>query len=414
MKYLPLFIGLRYTRAKRRNQFISIISIISVLGIMLGIMALIIVLSVMNGFHSEIKHRILGMTSHASIVSSYGMYDWQDAMKKAKQHPDVIGAAPFVEGQAMLTNQGIMQAALIRGILPEMENDVSSIHEKILPPAQLSDLVAGKYRIILGEELALLLNVHLGDKVTLLTPQITTTILGSMPRMRRFTVQGIFNVGMGEYDRGIAFIHMNDAKKLFKMPDTITGVRLKTTDLFKAPMIAKEIKAQSNELYQVNDWTTSHRNFFAALAMEKRMMSIILFLIVIVATFNIMTTLVMMVIDKQADIAILRTLGATSQTIRAIFIIQGTIIGFFGSIIGIIMGLLVAFNLEDIVSFIENTFHISFIDKNIYYISQLPSEVLLNDVLMISGGAFFITILATIYPAWKASKIQPAEALRYE
>lgn len=413
-KPLELFIGLRYTRAKRRNHFISFISLISMLGIMLGVVALIAVLSVMNGFHKEVRERILGMTSHATI-SSYqnNLTEWQEAMQLSSKNPHVVGQAPFIEAQTMLTNGQKVSGAILRGILPEYEPRVSEVGEHMLA-GRLDQLAAGKFDIILGKELAQLLGVGVGDKVTVVTPQIRVTPAGAMPRLKRFTVTGIFEVGMGEYDRGLALIHMQDAARLLKLGEGVTGVRLKLDDLYLAPEVSRELAEQLPGVYRVSDWTFQHRNFFSALRTEKRMMSLILFLIVAVAAFNIVSTLVMVVTDKQSDIAILRTLGISPRSVMGIFIIQGATIGFVGTLLGIGGGILLSLNLESIVKSIERLFNVNFLDPNIYYISTLPSDLHWDDVGMISISAFFITLVATLYPAWRASRTQPAEALRYE
>ncbi|MCW8883572.1 MAG: lipoprotein-releasing ABC transporter permease subunit [Sedimenticola sp.] len=413
-KPLELYIGLRYTRAKRRNHFISFISMISMLGIMLGVVALITVLSVMNGFHKEVRERILGMTSHATI-SSYqnNLEEWQEAMKLSTNHPDVVGQAPFIEAQTMLTNGQKVSGAMLRGILPEYESRVSEVGEHMIM-GRLDQLEAGSFDIILGKELALLLGVSVGDKVTVVTPQIRVTPAGAMPRLKRFSVIGIFEVGMGEYDRGLALIHMQDAAKLLKMDKGVSGVRLKLDDLYLAPQVSRELAKGLPGVYRVSDWTQQHRNFFSALRTEKRMMSLILFLIVAVAAFNIVSTLVMVVTDKQSDIAILRTLGISPGSIMGIFMVQGATIGFIGTVLGIVGGVLLALNLESIVKTIEQLFSVNFLDPNIYYISTLPSELKWDDVGMISISAFLITLVATLYPAWRASRTQPAEALRYE
>ncbi|MCW8847420.1 MAG: lipoprotein-releasing ABC transporter permease subunit [Sedimenticola sp.] len=413
-KPLELYIGLRYTRAKRRNHFISFISMISMLGIMLGVVALITVLSVMNGFHKEVRERILGMTSHATI-SSYqnNLEEWQEAMKLSTNHPNVVGQAPFIEAQTMLTNGQKVSGAMLRGILPEYESRVSEVGEHMIM-GRLDQLEAGSFDIILGKELALLLGVSVGDKVTVVTPQIRVTPAGAMPRLKRFSVIGIFEVGMGEYDRGLALIHMQDAAKLLKMDKGVSGVRLKLDDLYLAPQVSRELAKGLPGVYRVSDWTQQHRNFFSALRTEKRMMSLILFLIVAVAAFNIVSTLVMVVTDKQSDIAILRTLGISPGSIMGIFMVQGATIGFIGTVLGIVGGVLLALNLESIVKTIEQLFSVNFLDPNIYYISTLPSELKWDDVGMISISAFLITLVATLYPAWRASRTQPAEALRYE
>lgn len=413
-KPLELFIGLRYTRAKRRNHFISFISLISMLGIMLGVVALIAVLSVMNGFHKEVRERILGMTSHATI-SSYqnNLTDWQEAMQLSTRNPHVVGQAPFIEAQTMLTNGQRVNGAILRGVLPDYEPRVSEVGDHMLA-GSLGQLEAGKFDIILGRELAQLLGVGVGDKVTVVTPQIRVTPAGAMPRLKRFTVSGIFEVGMGEYDRGLALIHMQDAAKLLKLGDGVTGVRLKLDDLYLAPAVSRELASQLPGVYRVSDWTFQHRNFFSALHTEKRMMSLILFLIVAVAAFNIVSTLVMVVTDKQSDIAILRTLGISPRSVMSIFVIQGATIGFIGTLLGIGGGILLSLNLEAIVQGIERLFNVNFLDPNIYYISSLPSDLHWDDVGLISISAFLITLLATLYPAWRASRTQPAEALRYE
>lgn len=413
-KPLELFIGLRYTRAKRRNHFISFISLISMLGIMLGVVALIAVLSVMNGFHKEVRERILGMTSHATI-SSYqnNLQEWQEAMKLSTGNAHVIGQAPFIEAQTMLTNGQKVNGAILRGIVPEYEPRVSEVGQHMLA-GKLEQLLPGSFDIILGKELAQLLGVNVGDQVTVVTPQIRVTPAGAMPRLKRFTVSGIFEVGMGEYDRGLALIHMQDAARLLKLGEGVTGVRLKLDDLYLAPQVSRDLAKQLPGIYRVSDWTYQHRNFFSALRTEKRMMSLILFLIVAVAAFNIVSTLVMVVTDKQSDIAILRTLGISPRSVMGIFIIQGATIGFVGTLLGIGGGILLSLNLEALVKSVEQLFDVNFLDPNIYYISTLPSDLHWDDVGMISISAFLITLLATLYPAWRASRTQPAEALRYE
>ncbi len=413
-KPLQFYIGLRYTGAKRRNHFISFISLISTLGIMLGVVALITVLSVMNGFHKEVRERILGMTSHATVSAVDGkLEDWQEAMRLSQNHSNVIGQAPFIEAQTMLINGTKVSGALVRGIMPDLEPRVSNVGEHMIRGG-MEGLEKGNYNIVLGRELALVLGVGVGDKVTVVTPQVRVTPVGAMPRLKRFTVNGIFEVGMGEYDRGVALVHIEDAAKLLRLGSGVTGVRLKLDDLYLAPRVSRELANQLPGVYRVSDWTHQHRNFFSALRTEKRMMGLILFLIVAVAAFNIVSTLVMVVTDKQSDIAILRTLGASPGTVMGIFVVQGATIGVIGTLLGIIGGILLALNLEKIVQFIEQSFEVSFLDPNIYYISSLPSDLQWRDVGLISVTAFFLTLLATLYPAWRASRTQPAEALRYE
>jgi lipoprotein-releasing system permease protein len=412
---IAIYIGLRYTRAKRRNHFISFISATSMVGITLGIVALIVVLSVMNGFHKEIQSRILSMASHATLADPYGggMKDWREVLEQVREHPHVVGAAPFVEVQGMLVNGSQVSGALIRGIIPIEEDQVAELRRDMVSGA-VDDLVAGEFRIVLGQDLANFLGVGVGDKVTVVTPQVSSTPVGIMPRLKRFTVGGIFSVGMVDYDRNAAFMQMDDAATLLSLGDAVSGVRLKLTDMWLAPRLARDIAYELGGVYRVLDWTQVHSNFFSALAMEKRMMSIILFLIVAVAAFNIVSTLVMVVTDKQSDIAVLRTLGASPARIMGIFMVQGTAIGLVGTLIGMIAGVILALNVEPVVAGIEGLFGVHFLDPTIYYISALPSDVHLADVLFVGGAAFVMSMLATIYPAWRAAGTQPAEALRYE
>ena len=412
---VELFVGLRYTRAKRRNHFISFISLISMLGIMLGVIALIVVLSVMNGFHKEIRERILGMTAHATVQRADGfMPEWRIAMRLASKNPEVIGAAPYIEAQAMLSHRGVVSGALLRGVDPGFEDRVSKIEQYLKNGLKLADLKPGRFEIILGIELANALNVEVGDKVTVVVPETTATPVGAMPRLKRFTVKGLFEVGMGDYDRGVALIHIRDAARLLRMGSAVTGVRLKLKDMDRAPAVSVELARALPGLYRVSDWTWQHRNFFSALAVEKRMMALILSLIVAVAAFNIVSALVMLVTDKQSDISILRTLGLSAGGVMAIFVIQGVVIGLVGVFVGLLLGVLLAINVEPIVSAIEHAFGVHFLDPSIYYISRLPSDLHWDDVGWIACGAFVLTLLATLYPAWKASRVLPAEALRYE
>jgi len=411
---ISLFIGLRYTRAKRRNHFISFISLISMLGIALGVIALITVLSVMNGFHKEVRERILGMASHADIRAlEGGIEDWHAAINQAVQHPRVIGAAPYIEAQTMLVNGSSVSGALVRGILPASEPAVVDVTEHMVT-GSLDTLRAGEFHIVLGSELASVLGVGLEDKVTVVVPQTSVTPVGVMPRMKRFQVTGIFEVGMGDYDRGVAMIHMDDAAKLQRLGDKITGVRLKLVDLYEARKVSHELARSFNGLFRVLNWTDYHKNFFAALETEKRMMSLILSLIVGVAAFNIISTLVMVVTDKQSDIAVLRSMGASPGTVMKIFIVQGAVIGLIGTLLGVIGGVLMALNTETVVDAIETWFGMRFIDPDVYYISKLPSDLHWSDVASIGIGAFLISLLATLYPAWRAARTRPAEALRYE
>jgi lipoprotein-releasing system permease protein len=411
---LALSIGLRYTGAKRRNHFISFISSISIAGIALGVAALITVLSVMNGFEQELRSRILGMASHASI-SGYRepLADWEHAASLATAHPEVIGVAPYVQNEIMLTKGGKVSGAVVNGIRPDLEPAVSTVGAH-MRGGSLDDLVAGEYNIILGSELAYNLGAHIGDQVTMVTPQANFSPAGVLPRLRRFRVSGIFEIGMYEYDRGVALINLQDAEKLFKMDGGVTGVRLKLADMFQAPRVSRELAGQLGENLRVEDWTHQHANFFRAVQTEKRVMFVILTLIVAVAAFNIVSTLVMVVTDKRADIAILRTLGATPGMILRVFMIQGALIGLLGTALGIAGGVALALNVETIVPAIEKTFGVQFMPADIYYISELPSQLNWPDVWHIGAVAFLLSFLATLYPAWRASRTQPAEALRYE
>lgn len=412
-KPVELFVGLRYLRAKRRNHFISVISLISMLGIMLGVMALIVVLSVMNGFQTELRDRILSMTAHATITGfEGGIADWQSLRTQALQHPEVIGAAPYIEGQGMLSHEGQLSGVLIRGVLPDEEPAVSDISNDMVA-GSLGTLTDGGYNIILGRDLAYALGVGVGDKVILLVSQGAVTPAGFVPRLRRFTVSGIFAVGMYEYDRNLAVVHMADAGRLLNL-DGITGVRLKLADMFRAPLVAHDLTASLHGPYYVSDWTRYHSNFFQAIRTEKTVMFTILLLIVAVAAFNIISTLVMVVTDKQADIAILRTLGTTPRGIMAVFMVQGLVIGLLGTLLGLVGGITLAINVENIVQWLEQLFHTQFLPADVYYISELPSELHLNDIVTIGVTAFLLTLLSTVYPAWRAARTQPAEALRYE
>ncbi|MGW8309682.1 MAG: lipoprotein-releasing ABC transporter permease subunit [Thiogranum sp.] len=411
---LALSIGLRYTGAKRRNHFISFISSISIAGIALGVAALITVLSVMNGFEQELRTRILGMASHASI-SGYGqpLADWERAASVASAHADVIGVAPYIQNEIMLTRGGKVSGAVVSGVRPDLEPSVSTVGEH-MREGSLDDLVAGQYNIILGSDLAASLGVRVGDQVTMVTPQANFSPAGVLPRLRRFHVSGIFSVGMYEYDRGVALVHLEDAAKLFKMGDSVTGVRLKLADLFQAPRISRELADELGGRLRVEDWTRKHANFFRAVRTEKRVMFVILTLIVAVAAFNIVSTLVMVVTDKRADIAILRTLGATPAMVLRIFMIQGALIGLLGTLAGVAGGVALALNVETIVPAIEKTFGVQFMPADVYYISELPSRLRWPDVWQIGTVAFLLSFVATLYPAWRASRTQPAEALRYE
>ncbi len=410
---LSVWIGLRYTRAERRNHFISFISFISTLGITLGVIVLITVLSVMNGFHKEVRERILGMASHADIRAVTGsLQDWRSALEKALRHPRVVGAAPYVESQTMLVHGRQVSGALVRGVDPALEPSVVEVGDH-MKQGKLADLQPGGFRIILGSELALALGARVGDRVTVLVPRFTATPAGSVPRMKRFLVSGIFSVGMGEYDRGVALVNMQDLAKLLKMKG-VTGIRLKLDDVFASRQVSMELARRFQGWLRVTDWTDQHRNFFAALRMEKRMMGLLLFFIVVIAAFNIVATLVMLVVDKRADIAILKTFGASPRQIMHIFIVQGSVIGLAGTLLGVLGGVLLALNVEQAVALIEQLFGVHFIDPDVYYISKLPSDLHWDDVALVGLGSFLTSFLMTLYPAWNAYRTPPAEALRYE
>ena len=405
-------IGLRYVRARRRNHFISFISMSSMIGVALGVMALITVISVMNGFEKELKERILGMASHAVIEELNGLKDWQLVINNIKDHPEIVGAAPYFHAEGMLTKDKIVNGVIIRGILPHEETNVAIVAEKMIE-GDLNDLKSTEFNIILGAELVRKLNLEIGDKVTLVAPQANFTPAGILPRLKRFTLIGIFEVGMHEFDGGLALIHMDDALRLFRKSNP-TGIRLKTNNILKAPTISREIASQLSSKYWVIDWTQRHSNFFRALKTEKTVMFVILTLIVAVAAFNIISTLVMAVSDKQSDIAVLRTLGASPKSILKIFIIQGTIIGAIGILLGVIGGVWLASNIETLVPALENMLGYKFLSPDVYYISDLPSDMHWSDVILISVVSFVLCLFATIYPAFRAANTLPAEALRYE
>ena len=409
-----LFIGLRYTRAKRRNHFISFISLISMLGMGLGVMALIVVLSVMNGFQKEIRARMLGASPHLEVVADGGrMEDWQPILDKVAQNPQVLAAAPYVAGQGMLSFGQSVQGVMVRGIDPLRETAITELANKV-KIGRLDSLRSTEFGIVLGSDLARALGVRMGEKVMLIAPQGSITPAGMMPRLKQFRVVGIFEIGMAPYDNSLALINIVDAQKLFQMGDAVTGISTKLRDIDKAPDVAGELQHQLPQGLYANDWTHQNSNYFSAVKMEKKMMFIILSLIVAVAAFNIVSTLVMAVTDKQADIAILRTLGASPASIMKIFIVQGVVIGLIGTLMGSIGGILLALNLNVVVPFIEHLFGVQFLAKDVYYISELPSDLRYHEVILVSGLSFLISLIATLYPSYRASKTQPAEALRYE
>lgn len=413
-----ILIGLRYTRSRKRaqgrNRFISFISAVSMFGIALGVAALITVLSVMNGFQEELRSRILGVASHIQVTAFDGdLSQWQQVAEQAAGHREVQASAPFVQAQGMLAFDQTVRGTLVRGILPAAEERVADF-ARYMRAGHLEDLRPGEFGIVLGADLAHNLRAQPGDKVTLIAPQGLVTPAAVLPRLKQFRVVGVFEAGMIEYDAGLALIHMNDAQALYQMGEGVSGVRLKVADLFAAPRIARELAGSIQADVLINDWTRSHANFFRAVALEKTMMTVILFLIVAVAAFNIVSTLVMAVQEKYADIAILRTLGASPHSIMAIFVLQGSIIGMVGLLAGVAGGVLLATNLGVVIPALETVLGVTLWSKDIYYISEMPSQVLASDVTAIVSVSFVLTLLAALYPSWRASRVNPAEALRYE
>ena len=409
-------IGLRYTRAGRRsgrNSFISFISLISVAGIMLGVASLIVVLSVMNGFQKEVTDRMLSVLAHIEVFDARGaMPNWKGAIDDAFHNPAVKGAAPFVETQGILVQDGVMRPALIRGVLPSEEPKVSDV-AKAIKRGSFDSLAPGSFNIVLGYALARSLGVDMGDKVTMMLAQAQTTPAGVLPRTRSFTVSGIFEAGHFEFDSGLAFIHIEDAQKMERLPAP-SGVRLRIADMRNAPQVAMELKSSMSGDLLIRDWSRQNANWFAAVQTEKKMMFIILTMIIAVAAFNLVSTLVMTVTDKQADIAILRTLGSSPRSIMKIFMIQGALVGIMGTAAGVGLGVLVALNIDVIVPFIEHLLGVQFLSKEIYLISSVPSDLRWSDVGRIGGVAVVLAFLATLYPSYAASRVKPAEALRYE
>ncbi|MBQ0764602.1 lipoprotein-releasing ABC transporter permease subunit [Marinobacter psychrophilus] len=411
-KPLSFYIGLRYIAAKRRNHFISFISLTSMIGLMLGVAVLIIVLSVMNGFDRELKQRILGMVPHAIIEGSGTIENWEAVDAAVEKHPRVLAAAPFIKGQGMVTGGGAVRGVLLNGILPDQERTVSIIEDH-MEQGSLDDLKSGEFGIIIGRFLASSLRLQLGDKITVVLPEASVTPAGVLPRLKRFTVKGVFSVG-AELDGSYTLIHMDDAAKLMRTDGKAQGIRLLVDDLFAAPRVAEQAAQLLSGRYYISDWTRTHGNLFQAIRMEKTMIGLLLMFIVAVAAFNIVSTLVMVVTDKTADIAILRTMGATPARIMRIFMVQGAVIGIFGTLVGTLLGILGALNISAFISWLEVVLGHQFLSADVYFISYLPSQLLWEDVMIISGSGLAMSLLATIYPAWRASRIDPADALRYE
>lgn len=411
-KPLSLYIGLRYTAAKRRNHFISFISLTSMLGLMLGVAVLITVLSVMNGFDRELKERILGMVPHAVIRGDELLDDWEQIDRRVEEHPRVLAAAPFVQGQGMVTGGGSVRGVLLNGVIPGQERTVSIIENHMLEGA-LDDLVPGEFGMIVGRSLANSLRLGVGDRLTVVLPEATVSPAGVMPRLKRFTIVGIFSVG-AELDGNYTLVHMEDAGRLMRTDGRAQGVRLLLDDLFVAPVVAEQAARDLDGRFYISDWTRTHGNLFNAIRMEKTMIGLLLMFIIAVAAFNIVSTLVMVVTDKTGDIAILRTMGATPGRIMRVFMIQGAVIGIFGTLMGTGLGILGALYISDVIDWVERMLGHQFLNADVYFISYLPSQLQWNDVMIISGSGFVMSLLATLYPAWRASRVDPAEALRYE
>lgn len=411
------YVGLRYLRSGKRsgrNRFISFISMISMAGIALGVAALIIVMSVMNGFQKEVRDRMLSVLPHIEIQDVYGaLPNWRETAAIVQRNKDVAGTAPYVFGQAMLTREDLMRGVVVRGVDPALEGNVSDVGRQF-KQGSFSSLQPDSFNIAIGKELARMLRVGVGDKVTVVIPQGQVTPAGILPRLKQFTVSGIFEAGHFEFDTTLAFISIDDAMRIFQA-DAPTGLRVKLHNMQEAPAVAKDLTLSLiDQEVVVRDWSKQNKNWFAAVQTEKKMMFIILMLIIAVAAFNLVSTLVMTVTEKQADIAILRTLGATPRSIMKIFIVQGALAGILGTLIGVSFGVLVSLNIDVIVPFIERLFGFQFLPKNIYLISSLPSDLQWMDVLRIGGSSIVLSFLATLYPSWSAAKVNPAEALRYE
>lgn len=412
---VPLFIGLRYTRAKKRNHFISFISLTSMISIALGVAVLITVLSVMNGFDEQIRNRIFSMAQQVTIKTLSGSLDnWQNMSTELSQYKDVTGVVPFISGIGLLTAQGQNHAIAIQGILPDRESAVSDINNKVVE-GSLSALQPDQFGIVIGEKIADDLGLSVGDKVAIMVPQASVTPLGVFPQMRRFTIVGIFKVGNGfGFDSQLAYMQLNDAQKLLMLGNSVTGLQLKLKDLYAAPQFGQMLAQQLPPGDVVTDWTQDYGPLFQAIKLEKTMMFLVLVLLVAIAAFNLVSTLVMVVNEKRADIAILRTLGATPGTILATFMVQGLIIGLVGTLLGLIGGVALALHVTSLVNVIQNVFHVHIFTGEAYFFDYLPSQVQTLDIIKVCAIALFLSLIATLYPAWTASRTQPAEALRYE
>ncbi len=406
------FLGLRYLRASPKRGLVSLIAGIAILGLALGVAVLIVVLSVMNGFEEELRTRILSLTAHATISGLEGrISNWRPQVATLQHFPGVVAAAPYIEEQAMMTRDGRSAGILMRGVLPDAEQRVVDLGPHMIS-GHLAELIPGKYRVILGKALADELGAKVGDRVVLMVAQGDVTPVGVLPRMRAFHVVGIVSVGMYEYDRRIALVAMQDAAKLLRMDDDITGMRLNLADLYAAPRIVRAAATALGGGFDVDDWTNQHVNFFRSIQITKRMLFVILSLVVAVAAFNIVSTMVMVVKDKRRDIAILRTFGSSPRSILSVFIVQGSLIGGFGIVGGLVLGVLIAVNLQDLVHVLESIVGFKFLDARVYFMSDLPAHVRISDLLRICGVAFVLACMSTLYPAWRAARLLPAESLR--
>lgn len=412
LKSVPVLIGLRYTRAKRRNQFISFVSGFSLLGMTLGVMALIIVLSVLNGFDRELKGRLLNVIPHGFISSERPVENWQSLAERVERIPDVLASSPYISGFGMASSDYGSEMVQIQGILPAAEKHVSVVDEHMLR-GQLDDLREGEWGIVIGRILARFLNVDLGDRISVLTPRVSTTPMGPILMPREFTVVGIFDVG-AEVDKTLVMIHLHSAQRLFRYGDRVEGLHVRVSDIYRAGAVMSKVADRLEGQYEVRDWSQTQSSLFQAVKMEKILIMLMLLIIVAIAAFNIISSLVLMVADKRSDIAVLRTLGMTGRQIMGIFVVQGTAVGVAGILLGVVLGVIGAFYVGDIVSFLEALFGRKIFDPGVYYISELPSHWLLSDTLIVVGVAFIMSVLATLPPALRAARIAPAEALRYE
>jgi lipoprotein-releasing system permease protein len=407
-------IGTRYLRSAHRRGFVSFVAVMSVLGLTLGVAVLVVVLSVMNGFERELRSRMLSVTSHATLTGVEGtLPEWQAARAAGERMPGVRAAVPYIEAQSMVAHDRNVTGTVVRGIVPADERRATGLAERITT-GSIDDLEPGAYRIVLGSALARELGVAPGDAVVVMAPQGTATPSGVVPRMRRFRVSGIFESGMYEFDRGLALVHMQDAARLYRLGDSVTGIRLALEDPLRAPAVVEALALSLGGAYYVSDWTRVHANFFRSIELTKSMMFVILLMIVAVAAFNIVSTLVMIVKEKQTDIAILRTIGAGPRNVLAMFAVQGVLIGLAGALLGALLGVLISFNLEAIIHGVESLLGTQFLDARVYFMSDLPAFVEWPDVVQVASVAFVLCTLATLYPAWRASRTAPAEALRHD